>query len=111
MQKYFLSDKNVGRLNDMLGRKLNIKKNSAKQKCKKLLVDQMKQAYVSYNKRKPKNMSATDFLDFLNKKSVSNCLSIINRRADRRKKKEVIKCIPWNKNEVKIFMVTVVIPV
>ena len=85
MDKFFFSEKNVARQSTTLERHLNIKDNpDAKKKCKKLLVQQMKSVYGNYGSKKPSNMKPNEFLDRLNKKSISECVRICEENKAKR---------------------------
>ncbi len=77
MDKFFFSEKNIGRQCLTLEKMLNIKDNpDTKRKLKKLLARQMKETYDKYGGKKPDGMQATDFIDLLNKKSIKDCIKI-----------------------------------
>ena len=87
MDKFFFSDKNVTRQCSSLERLLNIENNpESKRQYKKFLVQQMKDVFNKYGKRKPQTMKAPEFLDLLNKKSIRECVKIIEDKKNNKKK-------------------------
>jgi len=86
MDKFFFSEKNVARQCATLEKQLNIKDNpESRRKCKKFLVNQMKNVYDKHGKKKRSNMPVAEFIDLLNKKSVKECMKICEENRSNKK--------------------------
>src|SRR5579863_23375 len=85
MEKIFFSEKNVNNVCTLLIKQLNVKDNpDTKKQCQKLLIGQMEEIFDKYGSKKPSSMSATNFLDAMNKKSIKQ--SVIICEENRKKK-------------------------
>jgi hypothetical protein len=81
MDKFFFSDKNVSNQSAHLQKILNVKDDAdAKRRCRKFLIQQMKDVYKKYGKKRPPDMESIQFIDQLNKKSIKECIKIVDER-------------------------------
>jgi hypothetical protein len=88
MDKFFFSDRNVNTQCSNLENILNIRDNdTAKQKCKKFLVQNMKDVYKKYGSKRPENISPKDFMDLLNKKSIKECVKLCEQKKQQKSQK------------------------
>ncbi len=85
MDKFFFSSKNVNRQSNNLGKILNINESpESMNKCRKFLMQQMKTTFKKYGKKRPAGMSTHKFVDLLNKKSIRECVKIMNEKGKNR---------------------------
>jgi len=92
MDKFFFSEKNVNRQCTTLEKLINIKNNpESKRNCKKFLVQQMKEIYSKYGKKKSNNMKVSEFIDLLNKKSIKECIRICEEKKKNKQSRNFAK--------------------
>ena len=79
MEEIFLSTKNIANLTKKLIINLDLDENQVNRdtviKCKKIIQNSMEAVFDKYGNRKPSDISAVDYIDKLNKKSLSDCIS------------------------------------
>lgn len=97
MDKFFFSEKNISNQSTYLEKILNIRDDKeSKRRCRKFLVQQMKEVYMKYGKKRPPGMEAIQFIDQLNKKSIKDCVKICE---DRKREKNMKKYEPSELNK------------
>ena len=98
MQEYFFSDDNIANQTKKLIFNLELTEDQLNKdvilKCKKIIVNHMKDTYTKYGKIKPTSTSTQEYLKQLNKKSLSDCLRLITN-----KKQEQVKPIINQQNK------------
>jgi hypothetical protein len=86
MDEIFLSGKNVDNQTKKLIVYLNLDKRQLNRdtvlKCRKIIANSMTETYDKYGERKPNNVSITEYIDKLNKKSLSDCIKILDAKKE-----------------------------
>lgn len=82
MDKAFLSSKNVSKLVESFEKHVGTNK-KYRPKIKEFLLNNMKSTYSKYGNKKPSNISSTDFLNILNKKSLKNSIEIYKSKTSK----------------------------
>jgi hypothetical protein len=84
MQEYFFSDDNIANQTKKLIFNLELSEEQLNKdvilKCKKIIVNHMKDTFNKYGKIKPSSTSTQEYLKQLNKKSLSDCLRLITNK-------------------------------
>ena len=84
MERYFFSQQNIFNLTKKLIIYLELDEGQINkeviEKCKKIIINFMKAIFDKYGNKKPNNMSNEEYLDKLNKKSLSECLRTFNNK-------------------------------
>lgn len=82
MKKVFLSEKNIANQTKKLITYLNLEPDELNRNtiinCKKIIMKTMDATFDKYGEKKPEDMSVVEFLDKINKKSLSDCLKIFD---------------------------------
>ena len=86
MEEYFFSEKNIGDLTKKLILNLELSEKQINRsvvlKCKKIILNHMNMTFEKYGKNKPQNMPIAEFIEKLNKKSINDCIKIINNKSN-----------------------------
>jgi hypothetical protein len=81
MDKYFFSKKNIDRLYNILESNIPVKNTpESKKTCRNFLEKQMEEVLNKYGDKKPKSMPMPVFLEKLNKKSISECIKMYEKK-------------------------------
>ena len=86
MNEIYLSDKNVANQTKKLIAYLNldtdqINKNTVL-KCKQIIVNSMNTTFDKYGRRRPPEISVVEYIDKMNKKSLSDCIKIFEEKKE-----------------------------
>ena len=86
MKKVFLSEKNIANQTKKLITLLNLEPEQLTKdtviKCKKIIVNSMEMTFDKYGEKKPESIAPVEYLDKMNKKSLSDCLKIFDHKKE-----------------------------
>lgn len=86
MEEYFFSDTNISSQTKKLILHLELEEQQINRevvlKCKKIIINYMKITYDKYGTKRPYNISKSDYLEKLNKKSLNDCLKTIYNKKE-----------------------------
>ena len=86
MEEIFLSEKNVANQTKKLIAYLNLDRDQLTKetvlKCKQIIVNSMNTTNNKYGDRKPEDISLVEYIDKMNKKSLSDCIKIFDARKE-----------------------------
>ena len=86
MEEIFLSTRNIANLTKKLIIHLDLDENQVNKdtvlKCKKIIQNSMESVFDKYGNRKPTEIPLVDYVDKLNKKSLSDCIKIFDYKKE-----------------------------
>ena len=86
MKKVFLSEKNITNQTKKLITLLNLEPEQLNRNtvinCKKIITNSMAVTFDKYGERKPENITPVEYLDKMNKKSLSDCLKVFESKKE-----------------------------
>jgi hypothetical protein len=86
MDEIFLSEKNIANQTKKLILYLNLEKEQLTKdtvlKCKKIIENSMQSTFAKYGDRKPNNISLVEYIDKMNKKSLSDCVKVFDTKKE-----------------------------
>ena len=84
MEEYFFSEKNISDLTKKLILNLELSKEQLNKdvvmKCKKIIINHMKDTYSKYGDNKPPSISSKDYVIKMNNKSLKDCIKIFDNK-------------------------------
>jgi hypothetical protein len=93
MEKVFLSEKNIANQTKKLITYLDLEPDQLTRetviKCKKIIVNSMDTTFSKYGDKKPENITTVEYIDKLNKKSLSDCLKIFDNKKEMKMNKKM----------------------
>ena len=86
MDEIYLSDKNVANQTKKLIAYLNLDRDQLTKntvlKCKQIIINSMNSTYNKYGDRRPEDISLVEYIDKMNKKSLSDCIKVFDARKE-----------------------------